>query len=150
MQNVIPCFTPSLVQSLYLAPPHLLNTTPCRPSACPGYMLLYQRGISWAGSVGTCKTTCNHLTIEGFYFFQHHVTDSSIPVVNGDASHGASPTDAGRTNIGHRILVSALHCLVLSLVKSNPDLSADAKDKIALHVLPDAHHPAVGKPSFLL
>ncbi|KAJ7333816.1 eIF-2-alpha kinase activator GCN1 [Desmophyllum pertusum] len=74
---------------------------------------------------------------------KHHVTDSSIPVVNGDASHGASPTDAGRTNIGHRILVSALHCLVLSLVKSNPDLSADAKDKIALHVLPDAHHPAV-------
>ena len=73
-------------------------------------------------------------------FFQHHVTDSSTPVVNGDV-----PNEARKTNISRRILVSTLHCLVLSIVKANPDLSADTKDKIALQVLLDAHHPAVCK-----
>lgn len=72
--------------------------------------------------------------------FQHHVADGSISVVNGDA-----PNEARRTNISHRILVSTLHCLVLSLVKGNPDLSTDTKDKIALQVLLDAHHPSVCK-----
>lgn len=82
-------------------------------------------------------------------FFQHHVPDSSAPVVNGDAPQGGAPNDAGRTNISHRILESALHCMVLSLVKSNPDLSDDTKDRIALQVLLDAHHPTVCKPYFL-
>lgn len=81
-------------------------------------------------------------------FFQHHVSDSSVPVVNGDVPQGSLPNEARRTNISHRILVSTLHCLVLSLVKGNPDLSADTKDKIALQVLLDAHHPAVCKAIF--
>lgn len=55
---------------------------------------------------------------------------------------------SGSTDISYRILVSALHCLILSLVKTNPELSADSKDKIALQVLSDAHHPAVCKFTF--
>ncbi|RMX46865.1 hypothetical protein pdam_00022068, partial [Pocillopora damicornis] len=74
---------------------------------------------------------------------KHHVTDSSVPIMNGDAPQGGSPNDAGRTNISHRILVSSLCCLTLSLVKSNPDLSEETKDKIALQILSDAHHPAI-------
>lgn len=68
--------------------------------------------------------------------------------MNGDAPQGGSPNDAGRTNISHRILVSSLCCLTLSLVKSNPDLSEETKDKIALQILSDAHHPAIGKSLF--
>lgn len=78
-------------------------------------------------------------------FFQHHVADSSLPVVNGDVPQASLPNEARRTNISHRILVSTLRCLFLSLVKGNPDLSANTKDKIALQVLLDAHHPAVCK-----
>jgi len=78
-------------------------------------------------------------------FFQHRVTDSSSPAVNGDVPQGSLPNEARRTNISHRILVSTLRCLFLSLVKGNPDLSADTKDKIVLQVLLDAHHPAVCK-----
>ena len=65
--------------------------------------------------------------------------------MNGDAPQGRSPNDVGRTNISHRILVSSLCCLALSLIKSNPDLSEDTKDKIALQILSDAHHPAIGR-----
>ena len=68
--------------------------------------------------------------------------------MNGDAPQGGSPNDAGRTNISHRILVSSLCCLTLSLVKSNPDLSEETKDKITLQILSDAHHPAIGKSLF--
>ena len=81
-------------------------------------------------------------------FFQHHVADSFIPVVNGDVPQGNLPNEARRTNISHRILVSTLRCLCLSLVRGNPDLSADTKDKIALQVFLDAHHPAVCKAIF--
>ena len=74
--------------------------------------------------------------------FQHPVRDSSTPVVNGNVPQ------SGSTDISHIVLVSALHCVILSLVKTNPELSADSKDKIALQVLPDAHHPAICKFTF--
>ena len=74
--------------------------------------------------------------------FQHPVIDSSILVENGDAPQG------GSTDVSHRALVSALHCLILSLIKTDPELSADTKDKIALQFLPDAHHPAICKSFF--
>ena len=83
-------------------------------------------------------------------FFQHNVGDSFIPVVNGDVPQGNLPNEARRTNISHAILVSTLRCLLLSLVKGNPDLSADTKDKIVLQVFLDAHHPAVCKTIFFL
>lgn len=96
-----------------------------------------------AVKVSLCKNALNS--------FQLHVPDSSTPVVNGDGPEGAPPNDTSRTNTSHhRILVSALHCLILSLVKSNPDMSDDTKDKIVLQVFLDAHHPSLCKPFFLL
>ncbi|XP_068678677.1 stalled ribosome sensor GCN1-like [Montipora foliosa] len=68
---------------------------------------------------------------------KHPIPDNSIPVVNGEVHH------TGSTDIGDKVLVPTLQCLVLSLIKTNPELSSDSKDKIALQVLPDAHHPAL-------
>ncbi|XP_029194337.2 eIF-2-alpha kinase activator GCN1-like [Acropora millepora] len=68
---------------------------------------------------------------------QKHLIPDNVSVVNGDAPLG------GSSGVSTRALPSALLCLVFSLFETNQDLTSNSKDKVALQVLPDAHHPVI-------
>ena len=79
------------------------------------------------------------MTLLYFSFIYQHPTPDNGSVVNGDAPL------AGSSGGNVRALTSALQCLVLSLFKTNQELTPYSKDKVALQVLPDAHHPVICK-----